>query len=159
MAGDGQVSMGETIMKARARKVRTLHEGNVLVGFSGATADALTLFEKLEAKLKEFGGNLTRATVELAKEWRTDRILRRLEALLLSADRRCIYLISGTGDVIEPDRGVMSIGSGGQYALAAARALMEHTNMNAREIAEAAMKIAAEICVFTNPNLVIEELK
>jgi len=158
MAGDGQVSLDKTVLKHRARKVRTLLEGKVLAGFAGSTADALTLFEKFEGKLKEYGGGLVRAAVELAKDWRTDRVLRRLEALLLVADREQILLISGTGDVIEPDAGVMGIGSGGPYALAAARALLEHTDLPAEKIAENAMQVAAEICVYTNGEVVVEKL-
>lgn len=159
VAGDGQVTMGEKIvMKATARKVRRLHGDNVLCGFAGSTADAFTLFEKLEEKLKKFNGNLTRAAVELAKDWRTDRMLRKLEALLIAADRDVTLLISGTGDVIEPEEGVIAIGSGGSYALSAARALVRHTELDARTIAESSLKIAAEICVFTNDSLTIEEL-
>ncbi|TXD39209.1 ATP-dependent protease subunit HslV [Lujinxingia vulgaris] len=159
VAGDGQVTMGEKIvMKATARKVRRLHGDKVLCGFAGSTADAFTLFEKLEEKLKKFNGNLTRAAVELAKDWRTDRMLRKLEALLIAADSEVTLLISGTGDVIEPEEGVIAIGSGGSYALSAARALMRHTELDARTIAESSLKIAAEICVFTNDSLTIEEL-
>ena len=158
LAGDGQVSLGPTIWKHGARKVRRLHEDRVLAGFAGATADAFTLFERFEGKLKEFGGNLTRAAVELAKDWRTDRRLRRLEALLIVADKEKTFIISGTGDVIEPDAGVCAIGSGGPYALAAAQALVEHTSLSAHAIAESAMKIAAEICIYTNDHVVYEEL-
>jgi ATP-dependent HslUV protease subunit HslV len=158
MAGDGQVSMDKLVLKHQARKVRTLLEGKVLAGFAGSTADALTLFEKFEAKLKEYSGGLLRSAVELAKDWRTDRVLRRLEALLLVADGEKILLISGTGDVIEPDGGVMAIGSGGPYALAAAKALMQHSDLAADRIAEQAMQIAAELCVFTNSELVVEKL-
>ncbi|MBI3073075.1 MAG: ATP-dependent protease subunit HslV [Deltaproteobacteria bacterium] len=158
LAGDGQVSLGQTVWKHGARKVRRLHEDRVLAGFAGATADAFTLFERFEAKLKEFGGNLTRAAVELAKDWRTDRLLRRLEALLIVADKEKTFIISGTGDVIEPDAGVCAIGSGGPYALAASKALVQHTNLPARAIAESAMKIAAEICIYTNDHVVYEEL-
>lgn len=159
MAGDGQVSIGATIMKRSARKVRRLYDDRVLAGFAGSTADAMTLFDKFEAKLQEFGGNLRRAAVELAKDWRTDRILRRLEAMLVIADRSDALLISGAGDVLEPDDGLIAIGSGGNFALAAARAMVRHNPaMNAREIAEGAMKIAAEICVYTNDQLIIEEL-
>ncbi|RAL25464.1 HslU--HslV peptidase proteolytic subunit [Lujinxingia litoralis] len=159
VAGDGQVTMGEKIvMKATARKVRRLHGDKVLCGFAGSTADAFTLFEKLEEKLKKFNGNLTRAAVELAKDWRTDRMLRRLEALLIAADSETTLLISGTGDVIEPEEGVIAIGSGGSYALSAARALVRHTELDARTIAESSLKIAAELCVFTNDSLTIEEL-
>ena len=159
IAGDGQVSVGQTIMKHGARKVRRLHDDKVLSGFAGSTADALTLFEKFEGKLQEFNGNLRRAAVEMAKDWRTDRVLRRLEAMLIVADRESSLLISGLGDVIEPDDGVLAIGSGGNYALAAARALVRHSpDMSARDIAKSAMRIAAEICVYTNDRLIIEEL-
>lgn len=158
IAGDGQVSMGNTIMKGTAAKVRRIADGKVVVGFAGSTADAMTLFEKLEAKLGEYGGNLLRAAVELAKEWRTDKYLRRLEALMIAADPSVTLLISGTGDVISPDEGVVAVGSGGSYALAAARALIRHTDLDARGVAEKAMGIAAEICVFTNDHLTIEEL-
>ncbi len=159
IAGDGQVSVGQTIMKHGARKVRRLHDDKVLSGFAGSTADALTLFEKFEHKLQEFNGNLRRAAVEMAKDWRTDRVLRRLEAMLIVADRESSLLISGLGDVIEPDDGILAIGSGGNYALAAARALVRNAPaMSAREIAESAMKVAAEICVYTNDRLIIEEL-
>jgi ATP-dependent HslUV protease subunit HslV len=159
LAGDGQVSMGSTVLKHSARKIRLLHDGRVLAGFAGSTADAVTLFEKFEGKLKEFNGNLTRASVELAKDWRTDRMLRRLEALLLVADREKTFMLSGTGDVIEPDGGVAAIGSGGPYARAAAQALLEHTDLSARRIAEIAMDIAAKICIYTNEKIVLEELK
>ncbi|MBI4773133.1 MAG: ATP-dependent protease subunit HslV [Deltaproteobacteria bacterium] len=158
MAGDGQVSIGETVVKARARKVRKLYNDKILAGFAGATADAFTLFERLEAKLDQYNGNLTRSAVELAKDWRTDRILRRLEALLLAADRERSFLISGTGDVIEPDQGVMAIGSGGPYALSAALALVRNSDLGAVEIAREAMRIAASICVYTNTEIIIEEL-
>ncbi|HZO81379.1 MAG TPA: ATP-dependent protease subunit HslV [Candidatus Binataceae bacterium] len=159
MAGDGQVSVGQTIMKHGARKVRRLHDDQVLAGFAGSTADALTLFEKFEAKLQEFNGNLRRAAVELAKDWRTDRVLRRLEAMLVVADRESSLLISGLGDVLEPDDGLLAIGSGGNYALAAARALVRHAPaMSARAIAESAMRVAAEICVYTNDRFIMEEL-
>lgn len=158
MAGDGQVSLGNAIMKTGARKVRRLHGGNVLAGFAGASADAFTLFEKFESKLEQYGGNLTRASVELAKEWRTDRVLRRLEALLVVASSQSLLLISGSGDIIEPDEPVIAIGSGGNYALAAARALLAHSSLSARAIAEESMRIAASICVYTNDQLVVEEL-
>ncbi len=159
IAGDGQVSVGQTIMKHSARKVRRLHDDKVLAGFAGSTADALTLFEKFEGKLQEFAGNLRRAAVELAKDWRTARVLRRLEAMLVVADRDSSLLISGLGDVLEPDDGLLGIGSGGNYALAAARALVRHApGMSAREIAESAMRVAAEICVYTNDRFIIEEL-
>jgi ATP-dependent HslUV protease subunit HslV len=159
LAGDGQVSMGSTVLKHSARKIRLLHDGRVLAGFAGSTADAVTLFEKFEGKLKEFNGNLTRAAVELAKDWRTDRMLRRLEALLLVADREKTFMLSGTGDVIEPDGGVAAIGSGGPYAQAAAQALLEQTELSARRIAEVAMDIAAKICIYTNEKIVLEELE
>jgi len=159
MAGDGQVSVGQTIMKRGARKVRRLHNDAVLSGFAGSTADALTLFDKFEGKLQEFNGNLRRAAVEMAKDWRTDRILRRLEAMLIVADVENSLLISGAGDVIEPDDGLLAIGSGGNYALSAARALVRFgKDLTARTIAEGAMTIAAEICVYTNDQFVIEEL-
>jgi ATP-dependent HslUV protease subunit HslV len=159
VAGDGQVTFDEkVVMKHTARKIRRLHEGNVLCGFAGSTADAMTLYEKLEEKLGEYSGNLPRAAVELAKEWRTDRMLRRLEALLIAADEEQTLLISGTGDVIEPEEGIAAIGSGGNYALAAARSLHRNTDMSARDIAEEAMRIAGEICVFTNDSLTIETL-
>lgn len=158
MAGDGQVSLGNTVVKGNARKVRTIYDGRIAVGFAGATADAFTLFERFEAKIKEYSGDLMRSSVELAKEWRTDRMLRRLEAMLLVADRSKMLLISGTGDVLEPESGVLAIGSGGNYALAAARALLDHTELSAREIAERALAIAGEICVFTNSAITLEEL-
>lgn len=159
MAGDGQVTVGQTVMKQGARKVRRLHNDAVLAGFAGSTADALTLFDKFEAKLQEFNGNLRRAAVELAKDWRTDRILRRLEAMLIVADPESSLLITGAGDVIEPDDGLIAIGSGGNYALSAARALLRcGQDLTARQIAEHAMTIASEICVYTNDHFVIEEL-
>ena len=158
MAGDGQVTVGQTIMKHNARKVRRLYQERVLAGFAGAGADALTLFERFETKLGQVNGNLRRAAVELAKDWRTDRFLRRLEALLVVADRESSLIVSGTGDVIEPEDGICAIGSGGNYALAAARALVQHSNLAAREIAEEAMRIAAHICVYTNDEIAIEEL-
>lgn len=159
MAGDGQVSLGQTVIKRGARKVRRLYNDRVLSGFAGSTADALTLFDKFEAKLQEFNGSLRRAAVELAKDWRTDRMLRRLEAMLVVADKESSLLISGSGDVIEPDDGVLAIGSGGNFALAAARALVRNApDLSARQIAEAAMKTAAEICVYTNEQFVFEEL-
>ena len=156
--GDGQVSLGNTVMKGGARKVRTMQEGRILGGFAGSAADGLSLFERLEAKLGEHGGRLRRAAVELAKDWRTDRVMRRLEAMLIVADLEGIYLLSGTGDIIEPDDGLVAIGSGGNYALAAARALSEHTDLGAREIAEAAMKVASDICIYTNSNFTVEVL-
>ena len=158
LAGDGQVTHGATVLKHKASKVRRLSDGSVLAGFAGSTADAFTLFEKFEAKLKEHSGKLTRAAVELAKDWRTDKLLRRLEALLLVADKDQTLLLSGAGDVIQPDDDVIAIGSGGPYAMAAARALLEHTDMDAREIASEAMKLAADICVYTNGNVTFEEL-
>jgi ATP-dependent HslUV protease subunit HslV len=158
MVGDGQVSLGQTVMKHSARKVRKLHHDKVIAGFAGATADAFTLFEKFEAKLEQFAGNLKRAAVELAKDWRTDRVLRRLEALLVIADANDLLVVSGAGDVVEPDDGVIAIGSGGNFALAAARVLVKHTQLDARIIAEEAMRAAAEICVYTNDQLTIEEL-
>ena len=158
MAGDGQVTLDATIVKGSARKVRTVADGSILVGFAGGTADAFTLFDRFEGKVKEFGGDLTRACVELARDWRTDRILRRLEALLLAADRSQTLLISGNGDVLEPDHGVIAIGSGGNYALAAARAYLESSALRAREIAVRSLRIAADICVYTNSEIVVEEL-
>jgi ATP-dependent HslUV protease, peptidase subunit HslV len=158
MGADGQVTVGQTVMKGTARKLRRLNDTRVLAGFAGSAADGLTLFEKFEARLKEFNGNLSRAAVELAKDWRTDRMLRRLEALLLVADSERTLLLSGTGDVIEPDGPVAAIGSGGNYALSAARALVESTELSAREITDKSLRIAADICVYTNDNLVFEEL-
>ena len=158
MAGDGQVSLGETIMKHKATKVRFMYEDKVLVGFAGAAADAFNLFERLEGKLEGYNGNLTRAAVELAKDWRTDKILRRLEALLLAMDEEHTLIISGTGDVIEPDEEVAAIGSGGPYALAAARALMTHSDLDAPSIAKEALKITASICLYTNDQIVVHEI-
>ena len=157
-AGDGQVSIGNTIVKQGAKKIRRLYNDKVLAGFAGATADALSLFGRFEGKLQEHHGNLSRAAVELAKEWRTDRVLRHLDALLLVADEKNTFLLSGAGDIIEPDDGVAAIGSGGPYAMAAARALLRHSQLSAREVAQEAMQIAASICVFTNANFVFEEL-
>lgn len=157
IAGDGQVSLGQTIIKGNARKVRPLGEGKVISGFAGATADAMTLFERLEAKLEQYPLQLTRACVEMAKDWRTDRYLRRLEAMMIVADRNVSLVLTGTGDVLEPERGVIAIGSGGNYALAAARALFD-TDLDAEAIARKAMAIAAEICVYTNSNIVVETL-
>ncbi|MBI2873554.1 MAG: ATP-dependent protease subunit HslV [Firmicutes bacterium] len=158
IAGDGQITFGNNvILKSTARKVRRLHEGRVVAGFAGAVADALTLFEKFEAKLDQYKGNLPRAAVELAKEWRSDRILRRLEALLVAGDREHLLILSGTGEVIEPDDGLAAVGSGGPFALAAARALAGHTAFGAGEIAREALRIAAGICVFTNDQIVVEE--
>jgi len=157
MAGDGQVTLGQSVaMKHTARKVRTIYKDRIIVGFAGATADAFTLFERFEKKLETHSGNLTRAAVELAKDWRTDKYLRKLEAMILAADAETILLITGTGDVIEPDDGMAAIGSGGTYALAAARALKRHTQMSAKDIALASMKIASELCVFTNDNIHVE---
>jgi ATP-dependent HslUV protease, peptidase subunit HslV len=158
VVGDGQVSLGQTVMKHSARKVRKLHHDKVIAGFAGATADAFTLFEKFEAKLEQFNGNLKRAAVELAKDWRTDRVLRRLEALLIIADINDVLVISGAGDVIEPDDGVIAIGSGGNFALAAARVLIKHTRLDARTIAEESMRMASNLCVYTNDQLTFEEL-
>jgi len=158
IGGDGQVSMGNTVMKGNARKVRRLYKERVLAGFAGATADAFTLFERFEGKLEKHSGHLTRAAVELAKDWRTDRMLRRLEALLCVADARTSLMITGTGDVVEPEHDLMAIGSGGPFAQAAARALLESTDLSAREIVERGLGIAADICVYTNHNIVIEEL-
>lgn len=160
IAGDGQVTFGEhTIMKANARKVRRLYHDQILAGFAGSVADAFTLFEKFEAKLESYNGNLQRAAVELAKEWRTDRVLRKLEALLLVADKETMLMLSGNGEVIEPDGDVAAIGSGGFYALSAARAMVRHTEMSAGEIAREALSIAADICVYTNHNIKVEELE
>ena len=158
MAGDGQVTMGDTVMKGNARKVRRIYSDQILVGFAGATADAFTLFERFEGKLSEYSGDLMRAAVELAKEWRTDRMLRRLEALLLVADVGKTFLISGTGDVVEPETGAIAIGSGGNYALAAALAYLDSGNLDAREIAERSLGIAGNICIYTNTQLTVEEL-
>jgi ATP-dependent HslUV protease subunit HslV len=158
IAGDGQVTVGNTVMKSNARKVRKMYNDKVLAGFAGATADAFTLFEKFEAKLEQYHGNLTRAAVELAKDWRTDKILRRLEALMIIADAERSFVLSGNGDVIEPEDGIAAIGSGGPYALAAARALAEHTDLDSRKIVEAAMQIAGDICIYTNKEITVEEL-
>jgi ATP-dependent HslUV protease subunit HslV len=158
MGGDGQVTLGNTIMKGNARKVRRLYGDKVLAGFAGATADAFTLFEKFEGKLEQFSGNLTRAAVELAKDWRTDKVLRHLQALLCVADRSASLIVSGNGDVIEPENNLIAIGSGGPFAQAAARALVESTDLPAREIVEKALAIAADICIYTNRNFTIEQL-
>lgn len=158
VAGDGQVTMGATVMKHEARKVRTLYEGRVITGFAGATADAFTLFDRLEQKLEHYNGNLLRSAVELAKDWRTDKVLRRLEALLVAVDKNSSLLLSGTGDVIEPDDGILAIGSGGPYAQAAAKALVKHTDLDAETIARTAMEIAGSICIYTNQNIVLEKL-
>ncbi len=159
IGGDGQVSLGNTVMKGNARKVRSLYNGLVIAGFAGGTADAFTLFERFESKLEKYSGNLQRAAVELAKDWRTDRMLRRLEAMLTVADKHVSLIISGNGDVIEPENSLMAIGSGGAFAQAAARALLENTVLDARAIVEKALGIAADICVYTNHNLTIEELE
>jgi ATP-dependent HslUV protease subunit HslV len=158
IGGDGQVSLGNTIMKGNARKVRRLYQSKIIAGFAGGTADAFTLFERFEGKLEQHGGNLTRAAVELAKDWRTDRILRRLEALLVVADAAATLIISGNGDVIEPEHDLAAIGSGGPFAQAAAQALLSHSELDARDIVQQALKIAADICIYTNLNLTIEEL-
>ena len=157
VVGDGQVSLGNTVLKSKAKKVRKIEKRNVIAGFAGSTADALTLFERLEAKLEKHAGNLSRAAVELAKDWRSDKYLRRLEALMAVADKEKSFIISGTGDVLEPEDGIIGIGSGGNYALAAAKVLME-TDMKAEEIAKKAIKVASEICVFTNNNITMEKL-
>lgn len=158
MAGDGQVSLGQTVMKAQARKVRRLPEGDVVTGFAGASADAFTLLERFEAKLKAHRRDLYRTAVELAKDWRTDRYLRKLEAMLIVMDKQTTLLLSGTGDVIEPDEGVIAIGSGGPYALSAARALLRHTDMPAKELATESLRIASEVCVYTNAEISVEEV-
>ena len=159
IAGDGQVSLGQTVMKRTARKVRRIYDGKVLAGFAGATADAFTLFEKFEKQLQQYNGNLRRAAVELAKDWRADRILRRLEAFLIVADKDALLVLSGSGDVIEPDDGVIAIGSGGNYALAAARVLIKHSQLDARAIAAEAMHVAADICIYTNDQISFETLE
>lgn len=158
MGGDGQVTMGNTIMKGKARKVRKIFEGKILVGFAGATADAFTLFERFEGKIQEYSGDLTRAAVELAKDWRTDRILRRLEAMLLVANIKTMLLISGTGDVVEPEEGTIAIGSGGSFAFAAAKAYLDASDFSARDIVQGSLKIAAAICIYTNSEIIIEEI-
>jgi ATP-dependent HslUV protease subunit HslV len=159
MAGDGQVSHGGEVLKSSARKLRRLYNDKILAGFAGSTADAFALFSRFETKLEQFNGNLPRSVVELAKEWRTDRALRHLEALLLVADTKNVYLVSGNGDVIEPDEGVMAIGSGGPFATAAATALLRNTKLSARRIVEESMKIAGDICIYTNANVTYEELE
>lgn len=159
MGGDGQVSMGPTVMKSGAKKIRRIGEGSILAGFAGATADAFTLLELFEKKVQQYQKNLSRAAVEMAREWRTDRILRRLEAMMIVADKESVFLISGTGDVISPDDGIVAIGSGGNYALAAARALYHNTDIDARSIVETSMNIAGEICIYTNQNITIEEIE
>jgi ATP-dependent HslUV protease subunit HslV len=158
MAGDGQVTLGNTVMKGNARKVRRIYDDKILVGFAGATADAFTLFERFEAKVRAYKGDITRAAVDLAKDWRTDKMLRKLEAMLLVADKEKILLISGTGDVVEPEDGVIAIGSGGMYAYSAALAYIDGSDYSAREVAEKSMEVAARICIYTNTNFVVEEL-
>lgn len=158
LAGDGQVTMGETVMKASAKKVRRLYNDKILAGFAGATGDAFSLMARFEAKLEQYHGNLERASIELSKDWRTDKVLRHLEALLLVADDKSSFLLSGNGDVIAPDDGVLAIGSGGSYALAAARALIKHTQLSAAEIAKEALTVAGEICIYSNLNIIVEEL-
>ena len=158
LAGDGQVTLGNTVVKHGAKKIRRLYNDSVLAGFAGSAADSFALFSRFEAKLEQYRGNLERSAVELARDWRTDRLLRRLEAMLIVADRRTTFLLSGTGDLIEPDDGIVGVGSGGPFALAAARALARHSSLDARQIAEESMKIAADICIYTNGTLTIEEL-
>jgi len=158
VGGDGQVTLGNTVMKATARKIRRLYDGKVVAGFAGATADAFTLFERFEGKLTQYKGNLRKAAVELAKDWRSDKYLRRLEAMIIVADAEALLVITGTGDVLEPDDGIIAIGSGGNYALSAARALRENTKLEAKEIIKRSMKIAADICIYTNNNLLVEEV-
>jgi ATP-dependent HslUV protease, peptidase subunit HslV len=158
LAGDGQVTFGQTVVKQGARKIRRLYNDRILAGFAGSAADSFALFSRFESKLEQYRGNLERSAVELAKDWRSDRFLRRLEAMLIVLDKNAMFLLSGTGDLIEPDDGIVGIGSGGPFALAAARALAKHTNLDARGIAEQAMGIAAEICIYTNANIIVEEL-
>jgi len=158
MAGDGQVTFGSTVLKQRAKKIRRLYNDSILAGFAGSAADSFALFARFEAKLEQYRGNLERSAVELARDWRSDRLLRRLEAMLVVADKRSTFVLSGTGDLIEPDDGIVAVGSGGPFALAAARALSRHSQLDARQIATEAMNIAADICIYTNPNLTIEEL-
>jgi len=158
IAGDGQVTMGSTVLKHNAKKIRTMYNDKIVAGFAGATADAFTLFERFEQKIESYRGNIKRAAVELAKDWRTDKVLRRLEALLIIADQEHTFILSGTGDVIEPEDGIAAIGSGGPYAQSAARALFDNTNLSAKEIVEKAMKIASGICIYTNENITVEEL-
>lgn len=158
LAGDGQVTLGETVMKASARKVRRLYNDRILAGFAGATGDAFALLTRFESKLEQYHGNLERAAIELSKEWRTDKMLRHLEALLVVADNKSSFLLSGNGDVIAPDEGMLAIGSGGSYALAAGRALLKHTDLSARDIAVEALRIAGEICIYSNQNIIVEEL-
>ncbi len=158
LAGDGQVTFGNTVLKQSARKIRRLYNESILAGFAGSAADSFALFARFESKLEQYRGNLERAAVELARDWRTDRLLRRLEAMLIVADKKQTFPLSGTGDLIEPDDGVVAVGSGAPFAMAAARALLRHSQLDARQIAEESMKIAADICIYTNPNLTIEEL-
>jgi ATP-dependent HslUV protease, peptidase subunit HslV len=158
MAGDGQVTLGNTVLKQSAKKIRRLYNDSILAGFAGSAADSFALFSRFEAKLEQYRGNLERSSVELARDWRTDRLLRRLEAMLIVADKRSTFVLSGTGDLIEPDDGIVAVGSGGPFALAAARALARHSQLDARQIATEAMNIAADICIYTNPKLTIEEL-
>jgi ATP-dependent HslUV protease, peptidase subunit HslV len=158
MAGDGQVTFGNTVLKQRAKKIRRLYNDSILAGFAGSAADSFALFSRFEAKLEQYRGNLERSAVELARDWRSDRLLRRLEAMLVVADKRSTFVLSGTGDLIEPDDGIVAVGSGGPFALAAARALARHSQLDAKQIATEAMTIAADICIYTNPNLTIEEL-
>lgn len=158
LAGDGQVTLGNTVLKQNARKIRRLYNETILAGFAGSAADSFALFSRFESKLEQFRGNLERASVELARDWRTDRLLRRLEAMLVVADRKSTFVLSGTGDLIEPDDGIVAVGSGGSYAMASARALVRHSSLNARQIAEESLRIAADICIYTNANLTIEEL-
>jgi ATP-dependent HslUV protease subunit HslV len=158
LAGDGQVTLGNTVVKHGARKIRRLYNESILAGFAGSAADSFGLFSRFESKLEQYRGNLERSAVELARDWRTDRLLRRLEAMMIVADRKSTFLLSGTGDLIEPDDGIVAVGSGGPFAMAAARALAKHSTLSARQIAEEAMTIAADICIYTNPHLTIEEL-
>jgi ATP-dependent HslUV protease subunit HslV len=158
LAGDGQVTLGNTVVKRGARKIRRLYNESILAGFAGSAADSFALFSRFESKLEQYRGNLERSAVELARDWRTDRLLRRLEAMMIVADRKATFLLSGTGDLIEPDDGIVAVGSGGPFAMAAARALAKHSTLSARHIAEEAMNIAADICIYTNPHLTIEEL-
>jgi ATP-dependent HslUV protease subunit HslV len=158
LASDGQVTLGSTVLKHGARKVRRLYNETILAGFAGSAADSFALFSRFESKLEQYRGNLERSSVELARDWRTDRLLRRLEAMMIVADRKSTFVLSGTGDLIEPDDGIVAVGSGGSFAMAAARALSRHSSLSAREIAEESMRIAADICIYTNPNLTIEEL-
>jgi ATP-dependent HslUV protease subunit HslV len=158
LAGDGQVTLGNTVVKHGARKIRRLYTETILAGFAGSAADSFALFSRFESKLEQYRGNLERSAVELARDWRSDRLLRRLEAMMVVADRKSTFLLSGTGDLIEPDDGIVAVGSGGPFAMAAARALAKHSTLSARQIAEEAMNIAADICIYTNPHLTIEEL-